>query len=520
MSWWWLLFVPMLITVLVALIQDLFSYLRCGKYKNQGFVQRFTLLLGSADMYFPDRSDNSAILSRFKEILASIGSAPGLVVNTYPRGRAKIFLRDPALIHEFFLKDHIVSKKHEFSEAKCFYNEYFPFATGKQAEEERASFKNFFRREKLEEVFPSLQRDVCNHIKRVEDAAKSSGTWTDGVFVANWQEPNLEFLNHVANTMIFGQSDEPIRVPSEGNRFFGKVLMEYLDGPYVATLNSTLNKLFCGLPQKLKLLKSARRAEEMKSTLISILESEFRVRTSDPVYKPRHCILDVRGNLRSSGQSAARVCPTEVLFKEAAIYMISGMNTVKRSLNGMLYNLAIHRDIADKIYEELHSHGLGLGSTTPLTMEKLESLPYLEAYLKESMRLLPIFYSSFSRLLLQDFNLGKYKFYKGDVVDVPYISQYFREEFFPNANKFDPDRFIRGLDKSVPPMAFTPFGTGGRVCIGRGLAEAVTKLFMVQMLQRFEISLPPGVAIATWTESKGEFTRTNYTVVCTPRKSS
>lgn len=503
--------------MLVECCKDFYAYFRCTKYRDQGFKMRFRFLLGTSEMYATDRSKPSEIMGRFKRILASVGSAPGLVTNDVPRGQAKVFLKDPALIHEFFLKEQLVCKKHEFSDEKSFYNEYFPFAHTNVAEEERAEFKKFFRKEMLARLLSGLQKDVRNHIDRVENNAKLSGNWKAGTFTADWKNPNLELLDRISNTIIFGQSDEPVRVPSYGNKIFGRVLMDYLDGPYVQTRNSSLNKFLGGLPERMKLLKSARSAAEIRSTLLAIFEKEFAARAQDPHYTPRHCFLDSTGSETSKASQTGRSCPTELLLKQAGMYMISGINTVKRTINGMLYNLAIYPEVAKKLYSELQTNGLGLGSTTQLSIEKLEALPYLEAFLKESLRTLPVFVGSFSRLLLQDFRLGKYQFYKGDVVEAPYIYHHSCEEYFPNPNQFDPERFVHGLSKSVPPSVFLPFGTGTRMCIGRGFAEAVTKLLLVEVLQRFEVTLPSGQPIAEWSNEGGEYLRSHYTVVCTPR---
>lgn len=514
MSWWWLLFLPLIVSVLVSIAREYYGYLRCSKYRTQGFLERFRFFFGVGELYVSDKSTKTNPFSRFKKILGSIGDAPGLVVNQGPK--AIVFLKDQSLIHEFYLKESQVCRRHEFSDQKSFYQEYFPFSIGKEADEQRARFKSVFHRDNLDAMIPSLLRDIRNHIDRVQSAAKSRGEWTDGTFTADWKQPNVDFLYHVSNTVLFGQSDEPVRVPAEGNGIFGQVLMEYLDGPYVQTLNSSLNKFFCRLPQKLKLMGSARRADVMRSNLLAVVNHLVKERAANPAYKPRHCIFDLRA--AEVSPEPAAVFSTDTFLKEAAMYMISGINTVKRCLNGALYNLALYPDIAAKLYGELQSNNLASGPLNSITLEKVDSLQYLEAFLKESLRTLPVFLASFTRLLLQDFSLGKYKFYRGDLIEVPYISNFFREDYFPNTNKFDPERFAKGLDKSVPPAAFTPFGAGSRSCIGRGFAEVIVKLFVIEVLRRFEVSLPPNQPEALWVREHGEHARADYKVVCTPRK--
>lgn len=54
----------------------------------------------------------------------------------------------------------------------------------------------------------------------------------------------------------------------------------------------------------------------------------------------------------------------------------------------LLYNLALHQKVQDKLREEVMT--LLPNADTALTPESLNSLPYMRACLKESMRINPI----------------------------------------------------------------------------------------------------------------------------------
>lgn len=52
---------------------------------------------------------------------------------------------------------------------------------------------------------------------------------------------------------------------------------------------------------------------------------------------------------------------------------------------------------------------------------------------------------------------------KGELIVIPIKAVHMKEEYFENATEFRPERFLNG---EVDMMAFQPFGSGPRNCIG------------------------------------------------------
>jgi cytochrome P450 len=64
--------------------------------------------------------------------------------------------------------------------------------------------------------------------------------------------------------------------------------------------------------------------------------------------------------------------------------------------------------------------------------------------------------------------------------------------WFPNPEKFDPDRFAPGRVESIPPGAYFPFGAGPRACIGNHFAMTEMVLLTAMLLQRYTFGPAPG----------------------------
>lgn len=57
----------------------------------------------------------------------------------------------------------------------------------------------------------------------------------------------------------------------------------------------------------------------------------------------------------------------------------------------------------------------------------------------------------------------------GDKVIIPTYSLHNDPKYYPNPEKFDPERFNEENEDSRPHGTFLPFGDGPRICIGKNI---------------------------------------------------
>ncbi|HEX2894553.1 MAG TPA: cytochrome P450 [Marmoricola sp.] len=113
---------------------------------------------------------------------------------------------------------------------------------------------------------------------------------------------------------------------------------------------------------------------------------------------------------------------------------------------------------------------------------------YLEAVLKESMRLHPVI-PMVVRHLMAPATIGGIDLPAGANVAASIILAHASETSHPDHETFRPERF---LDGQVAPNTWIPFGGGVRRCIGAGFSLMEGVVVLREVLSAYDVSLPPG----------------------------
>ncbi len=175
---------------------------------------------------------------------------------------------------------------------------------------------------------------------------------------------------------------------------------------------------------------------------------------------------------------------------EAMTLFLAGHETTANALAWTLYSLSAEPTVVARLQAE----GAGvLAGQTP-TFEHLARLPYALQVFKEGLRLYPPA-PMISRQAQAPFTLGTYHLPAGTVVVIsPYVLH--REPaYFPDPERFDPERWTAANEARLPRQAYMPFGGGPRICIGNQFAMMEGQLILATLMQRLNLQLVPGQTI-------------------------
>ena len=194
--------------------------------------------------------------------------------------------------------------------------------------------------------------------------------------------------------------------------------------------------------------------------------------------------------LLSCDDAGDRMSDDEVRDQAVTLF-VAGHETTSNALTWTWYLLSQHPAAEARLHAELDT---ALGGRPP-TLADLPHLPYTLQVIKEAMRLYPPAWVVNVRRAAADTTLGPYAVKQGDLLWLSPFVMHRRPAFFPDPERFDPDRWTPERERSLPKFAYMPFGGGPRVCIGNGFALMEAHLIVAAVAQRYRLRLPTGAVV-------------------------
>ncbi|MFW7378697.1 MAG: cytochrome P450 [Oligoflexus sp.] len=164
--------------------------------------------------------------------------------------------------------------------------------------------------------------------------------------------------------------------------------------------------------------------------------------------------------------------------------LMAAHDTITSSVTSLVYFLASTPDWQDAVREE----GAGIGPG-PLDYADLDKLPLLEACFNEALRLYPPV-PMIPRRSVEGFDFQDIEIPARTMIYVNPFLTHRLPEYWSEPFRYDPTRFLERQEHQQHPYLFVPFGGGAHMCIGRLFAYMEMKLFMHQLLQRYQLKLP------------------------------
>ncbi|KAH0607668.1 uncharacterized protein H6S33_002702 [Morchella sextelata] len=175
------------------------------------------------------------------------------------------------------------------------------------------------------------------------------------------------------------------------------------------------------------------------------------------------------------------------LFDEAMALLIAGSDTVGNTLAVGGFHVLNNPNVYEKLFNELKKNWLVLEKS--LGYEELEKMPYLNAVIKESLRVSHGVVSALPRVVPPSgATIGGAYIPGGTVVGMssPYV--HMNEGIFPEAHRFIPERWLQPNSKHLEHW-LVPFSRGPRMCLGVNLAWCELTIGFAHIFRKFDLKL-------------------------------
>ncbi|KAL5006402.1 hypothetical protein ScPMuIL_015208 [Solemya velum] len=218
------------------------------------------------------------------------------------------------------------------------------------------------------------------------------------------------------------------------------------------------------------------RFDKAKSQLKELINAAIEHRRNEAHHEKKNLLIDLIEECSSS---------EEQIVSDSTNYAI-GIYASWTLMTWGLYYLAQNQEVQQKVYEEIKS---ALRDDEGVQASNMGALPYMMQVIDETIRC-SVITPYAGRFEQEDAVLDGYHIPKNTTVIHALGVVLQDEKYWPDPDKFDPDRFSPANVKERSSMAYVPFGFAGkRTCPATDFAYAETCVLFAALLRKFEIKL-------------------------------
>jgi cytochrome P450 family 9 len=407
-------------------------------------------------------------------------------MGTFDMRRPTFIVRDPELIKQIGIKDFEYFSQHRSilaPDTDPLLSNSLPQLVGSKWHNMRTTLSPVFTSSKMRTIFELMSKCGEKMVKHVRDEHQKNGR----------QELEMkDFISRFANDVI-ATSAFGIEVDS----YREKTNIFYTNAEKIRDFKSPLVMLkvfgFLIAPWLMKKLKLCLMNADASGYFARILNNNFEDREKFGIIRNDmvHLLLQVReGSLQQDKKSkkfdegfaaveeilqakntTKATWTNDELIAQCFIFFFAGFETISNFLPLLIYELTINRDVQDKLFAEIQTADLLL-ENGQLTYEALHKMKYLDMVVSEGLRKWAPSPAT-DRLCMKDYILSlddrKILIEKDTSVWFPIYGLHMDPKYFPDPEKFMPERFDDTNKRNIVSGSYLPFGIGPRNCIGENL---------------------------------------------------
>ncbi|KAK9744840.1 Cytochrome P450 [Popillia japonica] len=419
----------------------------------------------------PKRTFHTTIKDNYDELKRNGHKFGGLYLGTRPA----LLLVDLDITKKIINKDFQFFSGHGLYVSKnkpALFHNLFSM-DGQEWKNSRIQLTPTFTSGKMKMMFPTILNCVSPMVDHI------NGLDRDGK-VLNIKEIVACYSTDVIGSCAFGVECNCFEKPDAEFRKYGKLMLG--GGSSNVTLKMLFNKYMMELG-----LKKHNAVDGMMNFFDGTFKSIFKYRQENDV--KRNDFVELLMEMQRKDPSVT----VDQMAAHSFMIFLAGFETSSTTLTFCLFELAFNPDIQQKAREDINN--IMKKHNDQLTYDAINEMKYLQMVVDETLRKHPPG-TTLNRLCNTDYKIedSDIVIEKDTLVLVSVLGIHRDPEFYPNPDKFDPERFNEENKAQRHQYAYVPFSEGPRLCIGLRFALMQIKIALSYLLRNFEFRPDPSMS--------------------------
>ncbi|XP_049815619.1 cytochrome P450 6k1-like isoform X2 [Schistocerca nitens] len=410
-------------------------------------------------------------------------------VGFYGFRRPLLLVRDPELIRHILVKDFgTFHDRGLFIDDEEPLNKHLFALGGKKWRQLRIKLSPTFTSGKLKGMFKTIQdcgREMADVVGKMVDHGES----------VEVRELIARFTTDVISSVAFGQECNCQRNPDHEFRQWGRKIFEPSARSAIGFLLIFLSPTLMNyLRVKGGTTDVSRYFQQMVADTVAYREKNNYSRKDfmDLLIqlKNKGYVDPDKGETMENGHQNGVGTPDKLsmddLAAQAFVFFIAGFETSSTATSFTLHELALNPDVQSKLHDEIDT--VLKESNGEISYDTIGKMTYLDKVVSESLRKYPPV-PFLNRECNQDYKIpdSDVILEKGTPVALSVLGLHYEPKYFPDPDRFDPERFSEEAKARRHPYVYLPFGEGPRICIGMRMGLLQTKVGLVNLLSKYSV---------------------------------
>ncbi|CRL03688.1 CLUMA_CG016217, isoform A [Clunio marinus] len=418
------------------------------------------------------------------------------IVGVYISYKPVLVVTDPKLVQDILIRDFTTfhDRPMPVDENKDPISGHLFNIGGQKWRDLRVKLSPTFTSGKIKAMYPIIK----NVGKVLEDYLDEQVN--KGVNVFEFRDLMARFNINIISSVAFGIDNDCINEPKH---FFRQMSAKIFDPNLMNGLRALITLLAPTLFHKLNMRILDRDVEDF---IFSVVKQtvEYREQKNFSRNDFMQLLIQLKNQgyvsvdkgekdseeMKNHSDTKSKLTLNEIIA-QAFVFFVAGFETSSSTLLYCLFELARHKEIQQKVQQEVDKVFKTSGPDG-VTYDMLSELKYLECVIDETLRKYPIL-PVHVRTANRDYKIADSNIVipKGASLWIPALGFHRDPDIYENPLEFKPERFLNSSngDGKATGVFYTPFGDGPRNCIGMRLGKLTTKIGLSIIFSKFNLEL-------------------------------